>query len=75
MAWSLGAGRPPVRRDPRQAGIDVQATRGRCGGYRLGRATTIPPVVLTGDEALGMAMVALVGRPADDGSRTSSTPR
>src|SRR3954454_1374116 len=48
----------------REAGIDVQSTRGRHGGYRLGRGTRLPPVLFTADEALALAMAVLDGHPA-----------
>lgn len=48
----------------REAGIPVESTRGRYGGYRLGRGTRLPPVVFTQPEALGLVMAVLDGRPA-----------
>lgn len=48
----------------REAGIDVESTRGRYGGYRLGRGTRLPPVVFTQEEALGLVMAVLEGHPA-----------
>jgi predicted DNA-binding transcriptional regulator YafY len=48
----------------REAGIPVEATRGRYGGYRLGRGTRLPPVHFTQAEALGLAMAVLDGEPA-----------
>jgi predicted DNA-binding transcriptional regulator YafY len=48
----------------REAGIDVQSSRGRHGGYRLGRGTRLPPVLFTADEALALAMAVLDGHPA-----------
>src|SRR3954447_23400529 len=49
----------------REAGVDVESTRGPHGGYRLGRGTRLPPVVFTADEALALAMAVLDGHPAD----------
>jgi predicted DNA-binding transcriptional regulator YafY len=48
----------------REAGIDVESTRGPHGGYRLGRGTRLPPVVFTADEALALAMAVMDGHPA-----------
>jgi predicted DNA-binding transcriptional regulator YafY len=48
----------------REAGVDVQSSRGRHGGYRLGRGTRLPPVLFTAEEALALAMAVLDGHPA-----------
>lgn len=48
----------------REAGIAVESVRGPHGGYRLKRGTRLPPVVFTQDEALGLVMAVLDGRPA-----------
>jgi predicted DNA-binding transcriptional regulator YafY len=48
----------------REAGIPVESSRGPHGGYRLGRRTRLPPVVFSQDEALGLVMAVLDGRPA-----------
>ena len=48
----------------REAGIPVESTRGRYGGYRLGRGTRLPPVVFTEAEALVLVMAVLDGQPA-----------
>jgi predicted DNA-binding transcriptional regulator YafY len=48
----------------REAGIPVESSRGRYGGYRLGRGMRLPPVVFTQDEALGLVMAVLEGHPA-----------
>lgn len=47
----------------REAGIPVEATRGRYGGYRLGRGTRLPPVAFTEAEALGLVMAVLDAQP------------
>jgi predicted DNA-binding transcriptional regulator YafY len=47
----------------REAGIDVESSRGRYGGYRLGRGTRLPPVVFTQDEALALVMAVLEAHP------------
>jgi predicted DNA-binding transcriptional regulator YafY len=48
----------------REAGVPVESSRGRYGGYRLGRGTRLPPVVFTADEALGLVMAVLESHPA-----------
>ena len=48
----------------REAGIAVESVRGPHGGYRLRRGTRLPPVVFTQDEAIGLVMAVLDGRPA-----------
>ena len=52
----------------REAGLPVESTPGRHGGYRLGRGTKLPPVVFTQSEALGLVMAVLDGHPAASGS-------
>jgi predicted DNA-binding transcriptional regulator YafY len=53
----------------REAGIPVESTSGRYGGYRLGRGTRLPPLMLSPAEALGLVMTALEAR----GSTTDPT--
>jgi predicted DNA-binding transcriptional regulator YafY len=48
----------------REAGVPVESVRGPYGGYRLGRGTRLPPVVFTEEQALGLVMAVLDGRPA-----------
>ncbi|MGH7611742.1 MAG: helix-turn-helix transcriptional regulator, partial [Candidatus Dormibacteria bacterium] len=48
----------------REAGVPVESTRGRYGGYRLGRGARLPPVVFTAEEALVLVMAVLQGHPA-----------
>jgi predicted DNA-binding transcriptional regulator YafY len=48
----------------REAGIPVESTRGRYGGYTLGRGLRLPPLVFTATEALGLVMAALEGHRA-----------
>jgi predicted DNA-binding transcriptional regulator YafY len=48
----------------REAGVPVESSRGRYGGYRLGRGMRLPPVVFTQDEALALVMAVLEGHPA-----------
>ncbi len=51
----------------REAGVPVESSRGRHGGYRLGRGMRLPPVVFTEDEALELVMAVLEGHPAATG--------
>jgi len=46
----------------REAGIPVESTPGRYGGYRLGRGTRLPPLMLSPAEALGLVMTAVEAR-------------
>ena len=48
----------------REAGVPVESSRGRYGGYWLGRGMRLPPVVFTQDEALGLVMAVPEGHPA-----------
>ncbi len=48
----------------REAGVPVESSRGRYGGYRLGRGMRLPPVVFTEEEALGLVMAVLEGHPS-----------
>ena len=50
----------------REAGIDVQSTPGRYGGYRIGRGLRLPPMVFSAAEALGLVMAVLDGQHAAD---------
>jgi predicted DNA-binding transcriptional regulator YafY len=52
----------------REAGVPVESSRGRYGGYRLGRGLRLPPVIFTQDEALGLVMAVLEGHPAATGA-------
>ena len=66
LAWRLGVSERAVRRYVRvlrDAGIPVESTTGRYGGYRLGRGTRLPPLMLSAPEALGLVMAVLEGRP------------
>jgi predicted DNA-binding transcriptional regulator YafY len=47
----------------REAGVPVESSRGRYGGYRLGRGVRLPPVVFTQDEALALVMAVLESHP------------
>lgn len=48
----------------RDAGYTIEGARGPAGGYRLGRGTTLAPVGFTEEEALGLVLQVLNGRPA-----------
>ena len=48
----------------REAGIPVESTRGKYGGYTLGRGLRLPPLTFTATEALGLVMAALDGHHA-----------
>lgn len=52
----------------REAGIPVKSTRGRYGGYRLGRGARLTPIVFTEPEAIGLVMAVLDGQVTPDGS-------
>lgn len=47
----------------REAGVPVESQRGRYGGYRLGRAARLAPVLFTQDEAIALVMAVLEGHP------------
>lgn len=49
-----------------EAGLPVESTRGRYGGYRVGRGLRLPPLVFSGSEALGLVMAVLDGHHAAD---------
>lgn len=54
----------------REAGVPVSSTRGRHGGYRIGRGLRLPPLVFTAGEALGLVMAVLDGQHAADDADT-----
>ncbi|MBT2235541.1 YafY family protein [Nonomuraea sp. NEAU-A123] len=59
LAARLGASVRTVRRDIdtlRDLGYEIEAVRGAGGGYRLGRATRLPPVVFDEDQAVATAV-------------------
>jgi len=45
----------------REAGIPIESTTGRYGGYRLGRGLRLPPLMFSAAEALGLVMAVLDG--------------
>jgi predicted DNA-binding transcriptional regulator YafY len=73
LARRLGVSDRAVRRYARllrDAGIPIESTPGRYGGYRLGRGARLPPLMFSADEALGLVMAVLdghhdAGDPAD----------
>lgn len=52
----------------READIPIESTPGRYGGYRLGRAFRLPPLMLTTAEALGLLMAVLPESDDEDGA-------
>jgi len=68
LAHRLGVTSRTVRRDVerlRELGYPVEAQIGTLGGYRLGRGSTLPPLLLDDDECLSLVValraVALTG--------------
>jgi predicted DNA-binding transcriptional regulator YafY len=45
----------------REAGIPIESSRGRYGGYRVGRGLRLPPLLFSPVEALGLVMAVLDG--------------
>ena len=69
LAGRLGLSDRAVRRHVavlREAGIPVESTRGRYGGYRVGRGLRVPPLMFTATEALALVMAVLEGHEAAD---------
>ena len=69
LAARLGLSDRAVRRYVavlREAGIPVESTRGRYGGYRVGRGLRVPPLMFTATEALALVMAVLEGHEAAD---------
>ena len=68
LADRLGMTDRAVRRyvgNLRDAGIAVESTRGKYGGYRIGRGVRLAPLMFTAPEALGLVMAVLEGRAHD----------
>lgn len=64
LAKELGVSERAARRYVgilREAEIPILATRGRYGGYTVGRGVRLPPLTFTATEALGMVMAVLDG--------------
>ncbi|MBX9243288.1 WYL domain-containing protein [Actinotalea ferrariae] len=64
LAGRLGVSERAARRYVavlREAGIPVESSRGRYGGYRAGRGVRLPPLMFTPAEALGLVMAVLDG--------------
>jgi predicted DNA-binding transcriptional regulator YafY len=69
LADRLGLSDRAVRRHVgilREAGIPVESTRGRYGGYRIGRGLRLAPLMFTPTEALALVMAVLEGHPAGE---------
>ena len=59
LAERLGVTERTLRRDIerlRELGYAIKATRGSAGGYRLGQGAQLPPLLLTDEEAVTMAI-------------------
>ena len=68
LAGRLGMTDRAVRRyvgNLREAGIPVESTRGKYGGYRIGRGMRLAPLMFTAPEALELVMAVLEGRQTD----------
>lgn len=64
LAATLGVSERATRRYVgilREAGIPIESSRGRYGGYRVGRGLRPPPLTFTSTEALGLVMAVLNG--------------
>ena len=64
LARRLGVSDRAVRRYARllrDAGVPIESTSGRYGGYRLGRGARLPPLRFSAAEALGLVMAVLDG--------------
>lgn len=64
LADKLGVSERAARRYVailREAGIPIEAVRGRYGGYRVGRGVRLPPLTFSAAEALGLVMAVLDG--------------
>ena len=53
----------------REAGIPIESTSGRYGGYRVGRGLRLPPLLFEAVEAVGLVMAVL------DGHHAAGDPR
>jgi len=78
LAERLGVTTRSIRRDVerlRELGYPVNATQGAGGGYRLGAGRALPPLLLTDDEAVAVAigLRAAATQGLADGSQTTLT--
>lgn len=64
LSWELGVSERTARRYVgmlREAGIRIDATRGKYGGYTVSRGLRVPPLVFSRAEALALVMAVLDG--------------
>ena len=64
LSWELGVSERTARRYVgmlREAGIRVDSTRGKYGGYTVSRGLRVPPLVFSPSEALALVMAVLDG--------------
>ncbi|WP_145813733.1 helix-turn-helix transcriptional regulator [Kribbella amoyensis] len=74
LADRLGVTERAVRRYVgilREAEIPIESSRGRYGGYRIGRGLRVPPLMFSTPEALGLVMAMLE---AEHGGSSTSDP-
>jgi predicted DNA-binding transcriptional regulator YafY len=80
LASALGVTERAARRYVgilREAEIPILSTRGRYGGYSVGRGVRLPPLVFSATEALGVVMAVLEGHhdAADSGDPVANALR
>ena len=71
LSWELGVSERTARRYVgmlREAGIRVDSTRGKYGGYTVSRGLRVPPLVFSPSEALALVMAVLDGHHDATGS-------
>jgi predicted DNA-binding transcriptional regulator YafY len=77
LADRLGVDERTVRRYATHLadlGVPVHARRGRYGGYRLAPGYKLPPLMLTDDEAVAVALGLVAGRRGARASRPAAAP-